>query len=126
MHVLCDLKQLGGVELMTIQFEHIFQKVLPVLENKLAEFNYLQYDGISTEDIWDYCIQKKWKKKSVDQMHLYEIVQTIFSLKVSDVMNYFQVQEMQQTTDWFASINQEELNELLNLNKNEENPQEEN
>lgn len=111
---------------MTIQYERKFQKVLPVLENKLEEFKLLQYEGITEENIWEYCIKKKWKKKDVEKLHLYEIVQTIFTLKASDVMNYFQVQEMQNTGDWFASVNQEELNELLNLNKNHNKSLEEN
>lgn len=105
---------------MTIQYERLFQNVLPVLEIKLEEFKYYQYEGITVEDIWNFCIQKKWRKKNIEQLHLYEIVQTIFSLKPSEMVNYFQIQQYQTSTDWFASINQEELNELLNVKNNNE------
>lgn len=105
---------------MTIQYERIFRKVLPVIENKLEEFEYFQYEGITKEDIWNYCVQKKWRKKNIEQLHLYEIVQTIFSLKASEILNHLQIQQLQTPRDWFGSISQDELDELLNVNKKDE------
>lgn len=103
-----------------IEYERLFQKVLPVLQNKVEEFQYFQYDSITEEDIWNYCIQKKWRKKNVEELHLYEIVQTIFSLKPSDIVSHFQIQEFHTQTNWFDSINHEELEELLKPFKNNE------
>lgn len=103
---------------MTIQYEQLFQKVLPVLENKLDEFNYFQYEGITIEEIWNFCIQKKWRKKNIEQLRLHEIVQTIFSIKPSEIVSHLQIKDLQTPTNWFESINQEELDELLKKNKN--------
>ncbi len=106
-----DLKLLDGVNVM-IQYDKLFNKVLPVLESKLEEIQYYEYDQITVEDIWNFCIQKKWRKKKMEEIHLYEIVSTIYSIKASEIVSHFQIQQFQ-SDNWFGELNQDELNELL-------------
>lgn len=95
-----------------IQFEQLYKEVLPVLQSKMDEINYYEYDGIKLEDIWNFCIKKKWRKKKVEELHLYEVVETIYSVKPSEIVSYFQIQQFR-TEDWFGDISQNELQVLL-------------
>ena len=97
---------------MTIMHEELFQNVLPVLQSKLEEFQYYGYNAITSEDLWSFCIQKKWRKKNIDDLKVYEIVETIYSIKASEIVSYSQIQQFKQT-DWFSDSNQQELSELL-------------
>ena len=106
-----ELKLLVGGIVM-IQFEQLYKEVLPVLQSKMDEINYYEYDGISIEDIWNFCIKKKWKKRNVEEMRLYEMVETIFSVKPSEIVSYFQIQQFR-SENWFQDINQSELQALL-------------
>lgn len=98
-----------------IQYEQLYNKVLPVLQSKLDEIKYYEYDGMTTEEIWNFCIKKKWRKKSIEQLRLFEIVETIYSIKPSEIVSYFQIQQFQ-TTNWFNDITQDELRMLLEPN----------
>mgnify|MGYP001436630451 CR=1 FL=1 len=105
-----------------IPYEELFRKVLPVLESKMEEIKYYEYNSITIEDIWNFCIKKKWRKQKIEELHLHEIVATIFTIKASEIVSHFQIQQFQ-VADWFSEINSEELNELLkpNPSKNEDN-----
>jgi hypothetical protein len=101
-----------------IQFEQLYKEVLPVLQSKLEEIKYYEYDGITLEDIWNFCIQKKWRKKNVEELRLYEVVETIYSIKHSEIVSYFQIQQFH-SDNWFSDINKNELQELLKTKKND-------
>ena len=62
-----------------------------------------------------YFFKKKWRKKSIEQLRLFEIVETIYSIKPSEIVSYFQIQQFQ-TTNWFNDITQDELRMLLEPN----------
>lgn len=98
---------------MTIQNEKLFQKVLPVLQSKLEEFKYFGYDSITIEDIWNYCLVKKWRKLNIDELRLHEAVETVFSIKASDLVSQFQIQQFKED-HWFSEIKEDELKSLLN------------
>lgn len=100
-----------------VPYEKLFNKVLPVLESKMEEIKIHGYERITIEDIWNYCIQKKWRKKNIDEMQIHEVVETIFSLQASEIVSYFQIQQFQ-TTNWFSELHQDELKELLNPTNN--------
>ena len=100
----------GGI--VMIQFEQLYKEVLPVLQSKMDEIIYYEYDGIAIEDIWNFCIKKKWKKKKIEEMRLYEMVETIFSIKPSEIVSYFQIQQFH-SENWFQDISQSELQALL-------------
>ncbi|MGE7666203.1 post-transcriptional regulator [Ureibacillus composti] len=98
---------------MKILHEELFKKVLPVLQSKLEEIKYFEYDGITTQDIWNYCLKKKWKKQSIDKLPLYGVIETIYSIKASEIVSFAQIQQFK-STNWFSEVNQDELKELLN------------
>ncbi len=102
-----------------IQYEQLYNKVLPVLQSKLDEITYYQYDGITIEEIWNFCLRKKWRKKRVEELRLFEIVETIYSIKPSEIVSYFQIQQYQ-TTNWFQEVTKEELQLLLAPNYSKE------
>lgn len=96
-----------------VEHEELFRKVLPVLQSKLEEMKFNGYEGIRLEDLWNYCLQKKWRKKNMDEIRIHEVVSTIFSLSASEIVNHLQIQQFQKG-DWFSEINQDEWSELLN------------
>jgi hypothetical protein len=69
------------------EYEHFRIRVRPALGSKLDEFQLLGYDTISEKELWDYLIRKKWKKMNSEKK-LFEIVQDILSIKVSDYMSF--------------------------------------
>ncbi|HWK24333.1 MAG TPA: post-transcriptional regulator [Ureibacillus sp.] len=96
-----------------IQFEQLYKEVLPVLQSKMDEIIYYEYEGITLEDIWNFCVKKKWRKKKLEDLRLYEIVETIYAVKPSEIVSYFQIQQFR-SENWFSDINQNDLQELLN------------
>ncbi len=97
---------------MTIRYQNLFEKVQLVLQSKIEEFHYYQYKAISKEQLWQYCIEKKWRKKNIDGLAMYEIVATIFAITPSEVVNYQQLTEFK-TAQWFTELSQNELAFLL-------------
>ncbi|HAU34188.1 MAG TPA: hypothetical protein DCW76_07595 [Lysinibacillus sp.] len=97
---------------MSMQYEQLFEKIRPAIDSKIAEFKYFHYDAITAEELWRYCVEKKWRKKKVDQLRLYEVIATIFSVSPSDIVSFYQV-EFLQSDNWFEELNTEELQLLL-------------
>ncbi|MDP4083388.1 MAG: post-transcriptional regulator [Bacillota bacterium] len=79
---------------------HIYNQfryqVSPALESKLEEFQMLGYETISVNELWEYLIKKKWKKVKED-IRIYEIIQDILSVKVSDYMSYATIEAFKDT-----------------------------
>lgn len=101
---------------MKITYEEIFTHVLPVLESKKSEFEVYQYKTVSEKDIWSFCITKKWRKKNVPEIPLYQMVNDILSISPAEFMTFEQIENFK-TSNWFSEINQEELQLLLNHKK---------
>lgn len=97
---------------MSMQHAQLFEKIRPAIETKIAEFKYYQYDTITAEELWRFCVEKKWKKKDIETLRLYEVVATVFNVSPSDIVSFNQV-EFLQKDNWFADINAEELKFLL-------------
>ncbi|MFJ7979427.1 post-transcriptional regulator [Lysinibacillus xylanilyticus] len=97
---------------MSMQYEQLFEKIRPAIDSKMEEFKHYQYDAITAEELWRFCIEKKWRKKNIEQLRLYEIISTIFSVSPSDIVSFNQV-EFLQSNDWFTDLNTEELKMLL-------------
>lgn len=75
------------------EYEHFRIQVKPALGSKLDEFRLLGYDTILEKGLWEYLIRKKWKKAKED-IKLYQIVQDILSVKVSDYMNFATIEAL--------------------------------
>ena len=68
--------------------------------------------------MWNYCIKKKWKKRKIEDIPIYEIVATIYSLTPSEIVSQAHINELYKT-DLNLGINLEELNLLLKPLKSE-------
>lgn len=97
---------------MAIPNTALYEQVQLVIYSKIEEFKYYGYNSISKEELWQYCIEKKWRKKNVDEIPLYEVVATIFSVTPSDIISYSQIQGMKQSTTE-SGISQDEMVMLL-------------
>ena len=89
-----------------------FDKVLPFLESKCSEFHYYDYDTTTPEELWQYCIKKKWRKKDIGEMRLHEMVNEIMEMTASDFVAYHQIKELK-GDNWFSGIKKDELEQLL-------------
>ncbi|RNF40960.1 hypothetical protein EEX84_00995 [Planococcus salinus] len=89
-----------------------YEKVLPFLESKLSEFYHFEYDTFTSEDLWQYCIKKKWRKKDIGEMRLYEMVNDIMDMTASDFVAYHQIEGLK-GDNWFSDIKQDDLEQLL-------------
>ena len=70
------------------------------------------YTEITMEDMWNYCITKKWKKRHTEDIPIHEIVATIYSLTPSEIVSQAHINELYKT-DLNISLSLEELNVLL-------------
>ncbi|MBK3493411.1 hypothetical protein JFL43_00710 [Viridibacillus sp. YIM B01967] len=104
---------------MTIEYEHLFQKFLPALISKRNEFKMQGYKMVTVQDIWGICVKKKWRKRNIQTLHAYEIVEDLFSLTAAQYMTYSQIEESK-TSNWFSVLNQDELQLLLHQQEQKE------
>lgn len=91
-------------------YENLRNQVGPALQSKLEEFQILGYRDISEPQLWEYLLKKKWKKVK-EEMKLHQVIQDIFSIKVSDYLNYVTIESYKSTE--FSLENEEEWRELL-------------
>ena len=91
-------------------YEHFYKKVKPALVSKQEEFLLLGYDNVSQEDIWTFLLKKKWAKGD-HEMRLFEVVQSILSLKVGELINFMSVEALKDAEFRFES--EEERLKLL-------------
>lgn len=92
------------------EYDRFREEVKLVLKSKLEEFAILGYQTISEKELWSYLTNKKWRKTKED-IHLYEIVQDIFSVRVGDYMNFATVEAFKMPD--FSLENEGGLKELL-------------
>lgn len=101
---------------MAVPYELLYEKVQIVLQSKLEEFRFYQYDAITIEQLWQYCVEKKWRKQVIEEIPLHEMVSSIFSITPSEILNYVQIKSLQ-SNDGMVELNMEDLEELLGLKK---------
>jgi hypothetical protein len=85
-------------------------QVKPALASKLSEFHLLGYDSVAENELWEFLCKKKWKKIK-EEMKLYEVIQEILSVRVSDYMSYATIEAYK--TAEFSFDDEDELKELL-------------
>ncbi|WKA60032.1 post-transcriptional regulator [Planococcus shenhongbingii] len=95
-----------------LNFTDQYDIVLPALESKCAEFHYLQYDTVTPEELWQYCIKKKWKKKNIGEMRLHEMVNDIMEMTASEFVAFHQIEGLR-GANFFSEGNLAELEQLL-------------
>lgn len=64
--------------------ERVRAQVDVILESKVEEFHLLGYDAVTRDDIWE-CVTTTYKQK---WPHIHQIVNDIFSLKPTTLMNW--------------------------------------
>ncbi|MBY6270622.1 MAG: post-transcriptional regulator [Caldibacillus debilis] len=87
------------------------EEVKEALRCKLDEFALLDFTEVTEDDLWEMLTKKRWKKPQED-IHIYQIVSDIMSVKPSDMMNFISALEMT-AENLFSEENREELRELL-------------
>jgi len=100
------------VSSLVVQYEKLFNKVMPVLAMRKADFRMEGLKSITEQDIWRYLVLKKWKKYSEADLALHKVIADIFSLTAAQYMTFSQVEELK-TSNWFAPINEDELKLLI-------------
>ncbi|TKC20057.1 post-transcriptional regulator [Robertmurraya kyonggiensis] len=91
-------------------YERFRNDVKPALKSKVEELSLLGYGTIQEQQLWDFLINKKWKRVKED-IKLFEIVEEVMSVKAGEYMNYASVEALKLTE--FSFDNEEELKELL-------------
>lgn len=97
---------------MTIPYEPLFNKLELVLTSKVEEFRFHNYEQLTKEQIWLFCVEKKWRKEQIEQMPIHRLVNTILSVKPSDMLVYEQIREYK-AVQYEITINDEEMQALL-------------
>ena len=102
---------------MVVPYESLYRKVQIVLQSKLEEFQLYEYNAITIEQLWMYCVEKKWRKQVIEELPLHVVVSAIFSVTPSELLNYAQVESLK-ASDGLVELSTEELEELLGTKKN--------
>ncbi|TWT26243.1 post-transcriptional regulator [Planomicrobium sp. CPCC 101110] len=95
-----------------LKYTDQFDTVLPALESKVEEFHYFGYDTFTAEDLWQYCLKKKWRKKDIGEMRLHEMINGIMEMTASDFVAYHQIEGFK-GDNWFSGGKSEDLEQLL-------------
>jgi hypothetical protein len=91
-------------------YNHFRSQVEPALVSKLEEFRLLGYNEVSESGLWGFLTSKKWKKVKED-IRIYEIIDDILCVKVSDYISYTTIQTYKNHE--FNLEDEDEMKELL-------------
>lgn len=97
---------------MTIEYQDIYEKVLYVLTSKKEELELYGYDAVTTESIWNFCIQKLWRNEKINELAFHKIINDIFKISPAVYMTYTQIEE-QRAVHSLADLNRNDLYSLL-------------
>lgn len=92
------------------KYEAFRDDVRPAMKSKLEEFEMFGYGSITEKELWEFLVNKKWKKPKADA-RVYEIVADILAVQPGEYMNYATVEAFK-----LGSMNlsdEEERKELL-------------
>lgn len=88
----------------------------PALESKKQELHLYGYDTVSIEGLWDYLVNKKWKKTE-GEIRLHIVINDILTIKSGDFMNYTTRAEYK-SAPLNMDLNEDELQVLLHGQSN--------
>ncbi|MED3725452.1 post-transcriptional regulator [Priestia filamentosa] len=66
--------------------------VEPAMRSKMEEFRLFGYEEVTEEIVWQFLQQKKWKNRKIEELKLYELVNDILAVKISEVMNFMTIE----------------------------------
>ena len=98
---------------MEVKFKDKFLQVEYVLNSKREELLYLNYNSLTNEKIWEYCVEKRWRKRDIASIPMHEMVSDIFKIHASDMISYIQIAQHRELQNGLSPINLEELEMLL-------------
>lgn len=96
-------------------YQSLYEQLYAVLQSKYEEIQLYGYEDVTIEQIWQFCVEKKWRKRSIETLRIHEMVATIFSVTASELMQYAQVKQSHQQ-EGLVKINVEELELLMRRN----------
>ncbi|MGM0752309.1 MAG: post-transcriptional regulator [Bacillota bacterium] len=96
-------------------YERFYESLEPALISKVEEFEILGYGEAEVDRLWSYLTKKKWKKPEID-VKFFQLVSDVLTVKPGEYMS-FETIEAYRSPNWFADVNEDELNELLRPNK---------
>ena len=98
---------------MEIRINTIFLHVLPALRLKLDEFDTIyNYKEITEEELWDYCLNNKFKHDDIEKQSISKVIKVIFDISMLDIIHYKQVLD-DCSRGYFGKLSEEEINFLL-------------
>ncbi|MHC0035789.1 post-transcriptional regulator [Pseudoneobacillus sp. C159] len=91
-------------------YEQFRITVEPALRSKSEELRLLGYGTYQQSQIWEYFVLKKWRKPKTE-IHLYEVVDDILTLKPGDFMSFQTIEALKFSQNSLPSA--EDWKELL-------------
>lgn len=67
----------------------LYKRILPALNAKVAEIKREKINYIENIDIWNYCVEYKWKQRK--DLRIYEMVSDIFSVDALNLSRYIRM-----------------------------------
>ncbi|KAF0825506.1 post-transcriptional regulator [Cytobacillus firmus] len=92
------------------EYDYFRTTVKPALESKLEEFRLLGYKKVTEQELWGYLTKKKWKKPK-ENARLFQIVEEVMGVKVSEYIHYATIESFKEAE--FDLDNEEERKKLL-------------
>ena len=100
------------MSVLAIPYASLYEKVQIILKNKIEEFHYFGYNSITEQELWEYCINKTWRKRDIQSLRLYELTSGILNVSASEIINYLQVNGLKQNL-FEVEISNDELSNLF-------------
>ncbi|MED3624463.1 post-transcriptional regulator [Neobacillus thermocopriae] len=91
--------------------EQYRSQVQPAILSKLEEFRLLGTDSVTEDDLWEFLMKKKWRKEKKDELKLFEMIQDILSVKVSDYISFATIESFKKNE--FSLDDKNEWEDLL-------------
>ena len=102
-----------------MKHKKLFKRLKPAITSKVEELQLNNYDAITEEQLWDFCLKHVWKNEDIINCRMHQLVADILSVTPAQFMTYTQVDIQQEELDWFSELNQEELHLLLKKEEDE-------
>ncbi len=89
------------------------KQVQPALQLKCKDFELMGYN-VNEEGIWSYFVDYKWRKQT-NVLRLYQVVNEILMLKISDYMNFASLDVIKRSGPKRKGmqLNKEDLKDLI-------------
>lgn len=100
-------------------YEKYYKKLEPAVKSKAEELAVFGYGSFEARDVWEYLIRKVWKNPDPAHVRMYALVSDVLSVKPGDLMS-FKTVEAYRSPNWFAELDEKELDALFNGERTEE------